>query len=380
MENELITLTAEMVNELEFVPHPYGGHRSNGYKEITMPFDPRDFEAKVSVKVGNAVNEITLRKFDKYVSSMTDKNDRYVSGHHRKYLGIVRNGNPFLKLEEAGIKVDYSVVKEQYAEMVAKAEHTLILEKRFKEWERIRRVKAKYPNAWMHNFVSVLKADRNKKIVASLPLTTFTKPTLEKFIQSPVSHINVTYKGYRTTIHLEDGSYTFRNGVNVETSHTASLTDDKTRRAKREGTIYFKLLEAVDIYTANIEYKKKRREEEVSETEKTRLKLEEVTGYPVYMKEEREYSRHRGRRDNTSWMTQKYYLITEQPDSYYGSFKGIQISLTKNHYEEGEKVLYNVKGCNNLRAEQFKAIVDILVDGREVHKTVITPKREERNY
>ena len=64
MENELITLTAEMVNELEFVPHPYGGHRSNGYKEITMPFDPRDFEAKVSVKVGNAVNEITLRKFD----------------------------------------------------------------------------------------------------------------------------------------------------------------------------------------------------------------------------------------------------------------------------------------------------------------------------
>ncbi len=89
MENTLVTLTAEMVNELEFVPNVFNGNHTNGYKKITRPFDPRDFEAKVSVKVGNAVDSIKLRKFDKYVGSNTDKNGRYVCGHHRKYLGIV---------------------------------------------------------------------------------------------------------------------------------------------------------------------------------------------------------------------------------------------------------------------------------------------------
>jgi hypothetical protein len=186
----------------------------------------------------------------------------------------------------------------------------------------------------------------------------------------------VTYKGYTSTIQLENGSYTFSNARN-SIGNTAYITDHKTRRAKREGTIYFKFLEAVDIYVANAEYKKKKREEEVSETEQTRLRLEEVAGYPVYMKEETEYSRG-GRRTNHSWKSQKYYLITGQPDSYYGSFKGIQISESITGYEEeGYKTSYGVKGCNNLRVEQFKAILDILVDGRHIHAVVISPEREE---
>ena len=62
MEDTLVTLQAEMVNEIEFVPHVERGSHRTGYKETTSPFDPRDFEAKVSVKVGNAVNSITLRR------------------------------------------------------------------------------------------------------------------------------------------------------------------------------------------------------------------------------------------------------------------------------------------------------------------------------
>jgi len=384
MENTIATLKAEMVNELEFIPkveRVQSKHNRYNYNEVSKPFDSKYFNAKVSVKVGNAVGEVQLKRFEKYISSHTDKNGKNISSHYRKFLGI--DENPFKNLEDAGIKVDFSTVKEQYADMVEKAQHTLVLQKRLEKWESIRKVKAAYPNSWMHNFESVILSDNNKKIKAAVLGTTFQVPTLDEYIKNTISLVKVTYRGYVGTIRKSDGSYEFNNAYGETLNkngyfETLSITDGKTRKAKREGTIFLKFVEAVDNHISTVEYKKSSRQKEIEKTEETKRILEEVTGYPVYMEETREYSRHRN--DHSSWLSQKYFLITEQPDSYYGSFKGIKIDTGTKGYDEKKVRFYNVGGLTGLRQDQFQKIVKVLVDGRKIYDKVVTPEKPESNY
>ena len=377
MENTIATLKAEFVNEMEFVPSIERGNRGNNFKEITLPFDNK-FTASVSVKVGNLVKELIIENKDKYIDGYHDKDGNYISS---TYIAgpQFRNGDAFLELTSAGIEIDFSNVWLQYQKMLEKGEHMQKVQKRLDRWNTIRNRRNVYINSWVQNFESILRNDTNKQIQAALLSTSFSKTSMKAFTNPDAMtslSVEVNYKGYKVDFEMEDGSFIFRGyAVNNsdENVKRTSIEDGKKRRAKREGTLFLKYVQAIDAYIATTEYQKKKREEQISDTEKKRLMLEKASGYPVFMKEEMEYSRnHTGRHSGHSWMTQKFYLVTKQPESYYDSFKGIQIST-----DGGENPKFTVKGCNDLREDQFKTIVDVLVDGREIFPEVITPKRPE---
>jgi len=383
------TLKAEIVNEIEFIEKEDRGSRYNDHKTITHPFDS-NFSAKVAVKVGNVVKELTLFEKDDYISGYRGENGMYVDSTSVKGFAF-KNGaaEAFADLENAGIAIDYSDVWEQYAKLVEWGRHRKVVIERAENWVRIRARKAKYINSWIHNFVPTLKADKNKKIQAALLNSTFEKASYNSVVvNGNTADLNINYKGYTGTIYVESGSYMF-DGTRVRHipedatpeqikdrwSFKTEIAEGKVRRAKREGTLYLKFTEEVDYEIAQAESIKKHREKQVSEVEQKRLILEKATGYPVYMNETREYSRDR--RSNHSWLVQKYYLITAQPKDHYSSFKGIQVSCSTGY--DNPELSFSVNGCNNLREEQFKGIVDILVDGREIFAEVVKPKKPE-NY
>ena len=59
-ENNVATVKAEIITEMEFIPVKESGSRYNNWKETTKPFNTSSFDAKVGVKVGNSVKELTM--------------------------------------------------------------------------------------------------------------------------------------------------------------------------------------------------------------------------------------------------------------------------------------------------------------------------------
>lgn len=378
LEQPIATLKAEFVNEFEFIPSKERKSRFSDEMVITHPYTS-NYKAKVAVKVGNAVKELLFCKNHHYTSSHTTKDGTYISGQSYDYLGLVDSSHPFKELEEAGLFVDYLNVLIQYQDLVEEAKYRETLIKRHKNWQNIRKAKASLANSWIHSFEAIIKADKNKKIVEAVKETTFAPSTNYK----EKHNVKITYKGVVVPIHKVDGSFAFNNEkyeygmdpADVITKNKADLEEGKLRRAKREGTLFLKAIEAIDYRNERMANNNKARRNEIKEREEYRLKLEEVGGYPVIMEEERKYSRDR--HSNYSWLEANYFLLLEQPENYYTSqFKKISVSISK-HYKTGEYE-YGVRSLVGLRPDQFKTILDVLVDGREILPKMIRPKNPDK--
>jgi hypothetical protein len=353
------TLKAEFVNEFEFTPRREKVRRFSDETQITHPYT-REYEAKVSVKVGNAVKELTFRENEYYKSSYRDEAGEYHSGVTYKYLGLKENTHPFQELENAGIAVDYSEVLFQYVKLVEEAKYRETLIERYNTWENIRRAKKRLAESWIHNFEATIRADRNKRIQAAVQLTTFAPST----DYNKKHHINITYKGVTVPIHIVDGSFAFNNEkyewgfkpYMENSDNKVELADDKLRRAKREGTLFLKAIEAIDIREANVAYRNKQREEEIAHNKKVGKILRKAAGVPVMFKEEQEWSR----RDDRSYRVARYHVLVESNESSYDVAEKIEIKYSS--YNDGQ---FTVKGLT-LREDQFKKVLDILIDGRKV--------------
>ena len=371
MENtkEIVaTLKAQSVNAYEFTKPR--GYRSNDLYES-------DFDAEVMVKVGNAVKDIKLRIHRDYVSSTGEYNTpTYVDSHYTPYAPQVYR-NSFSELKEAGIEIDFSDVLAEYQAEVWIAKATQ------KKAKATRKAKAKaerregYHTSWPFKFVEVIAKDPNKKIkAANFRLST---PGKFDFIHRGESFVQVTYKGIVGYISREDGRYIFKDGRGTEKNErgyfeTFAVTDGKVRRAKREGTTLLKFLEAVDEYFAIREARKTRAQKQKEARAEFKKKLEKLAGYPVVEFMETRYRKNnRGMNQyDQEYKEYSYKIVTKQPDSHYGSAEGLKIS--ENTYN-GET--YSINGLGGLSKKEFKAILTILLENKEVFAKVVTPKRPE---
>ena len=306
------------------------------------------------------MKELIFEEVDHYISSYRDEAGEYHSSRSYKYLGLKENTHPFAWLENAGIAVDYSEILFQYVKLVEEAKYRETLIERAAKWENIRNAKKRLAESWIHNFEATIRADRNKRIQAAVKLTTFAPSTN----YNEKHHINITYKGITVPIHIVDGSYAFNNekyeyGMKPymnESDNRVELEDGKLRRAKREGTLFLKAIEAIEIREANVAYKNKQREETVARNKEVGKILRKAAGVPVMFKEEREYSRH----SDSSYLTPKYYILVESDESSYDVAESIAIKYSS--YDDGQ---FTIKGLS-LREDQFKKVLDVLIDGRKV--------------
>lgn len=371
-KNTIATLKPELVNEFEFTPRRERIKRFSEETHITHPYTS-DYEAIVAVKIGNTVKELKFNLNSHYVNSYHKADGTYVKGESFEWLGLDKSTNPFEELENVGIVVNYLHILIQYQDMVKNAKYREALMKRYEAWVNIRKAKKSLIDSWIHKFEATIKSDNNKKIKEAVKETTFVPST--KY--GSKHHINITYKGITVPIHMVDGSFAFNNSqyewaMNLtaidKEKKSVKIADDKLRKAKREGTLFLKAIEAIDEYFAIIESEKKRKEKKVSETEKRKDFLSKTLEYPVIVIEERKYSRER--RSDHSWMEQKYFLLLEQPKDRWESGKRINISYNDyiNHF--------SVNGLNDLREDQFKSIVEILIDGRKPLKKLIIPEKK----
>jgi len=381
----IVTLKAEKVTDFTFTPEYKARRYGRSYSdEIASPYRS-DYEAKVGVKVGNTVKELTLYKKSRYISSYNDANGEWHSGFDLEGFDIkVERGDthPFAELENAGIAIDWMEVLNEYQKAVEHAEYRMTLHNRYKEWEAIRANKKEYAASWMHGVKAELEADPNKRIKAALLQTTFSKTTLASFLEHPNHAITVTYKGVTGYFHREGqaGSYSF-SGDSVyqipedydKEKHNLynfkfGISEGKTRRAKRLGTLYLKFVDDVNY---ELEARKRRAEMKKSEAEKRQEKkerLEKITGYPVVILKT-EKSRHDHRGHYVGRYTYTFVILIEQPTSRYDDPKYISIDEYINtEYKDGKSVeigrTYSVKTLRGLTADQFKRILDIVMEGK----------------
>lgn len=373
-KNIIATLKAEFVNEFEFVPEKQKVSRFSDEMKVIAPYTS-DFKATVAVKIGNAVKNLTFKENNKYISS------QYLEDGTRKpsldvyWLGIDKNTNPFEDLENMGIAVDYLEVLMQYQKLVEEAKHRKLLMERYEKWERIREAKKSLKESWIHDFEGIIKADKNKNIKAAVKETEFI-PSKE---WNKKHYVTIKYRGVAVPIHKIAGSFCFNNEkyeydmkpFDVKTGNSAEISEGKLKRAKREGTLFLKAIEAIDERNAIIKSRIERRKNQVKETEEKRLFLEKVCGHHVHMEEKTEYPRRNSHRTQP-YMFQTFWLITEQPESKYSSFKGIKIDYS----DYNEKIRFSINGKFDLREDQFKKIIEILLDGRKPFTKVVKPKDE----
>lgn len=373
-QKPVVTLKAEFVNEFEFTPRSERVGRFSDETKIVHPYQS-NYEAKVAVKIGNAVKNLIFKENDHYVPSFYREDGTYVSGTSFMFLGLTEKSNPFEELENAGIAVDYFHIQLQYQKMVKEAKYQETLIRRYEIWVNIRKAKKSLKDSWIHKFEGTIKADNNKNIKAALKLTTFG---ISKKYDGK-HNIKVTYKDITVPIHMIDGSFAFNNEqyeYNMDPFITnengekknVKIANNRLRKAKKEGTLFLKAIEAIDVYLNDIDYKKNARKEELSETEEKRTYLEKVLGHKVCVTEERKYSRDR--HSNHSWLEKNYFLLMEQPKDRWE--KGTRISI--NYYDHYKT--FGIKGLDNLNEKQFKSIVEILIDGRKVLPKLIVPKEK----
>lgn len=371
-KNIVATLKAEIINEFEFIPKEEIVNRFSNETIITHPYKSH-YEAKVAVKVGNAVKNLFFSEKTKYISGFTNENGEFKPGFDVNHIEVIdETGSTqiFEELENAGIRVDYMDVLMQYKQLLEKAKYHEKLLKRWNEWEKIREGKKKLKNSWIHDFENVLKSDKNKKIQSLLNEVTFEPST--KYNKK--HYVNLIYKGVVVPIHKIAGSFVFNNEkyeyelkpYEKETRNRVELEEDKLRRAKREGTIFLKAIEAIEIREKQIEYRKNKRIKELKELKDTKEHFEKVLGFPVHVEETLERSSY----SNNSYKVHKYWLITKQPERKYASFEGIRLGK----YEKDGVYTYSINGTFKLDEDKFKRIIRILLEGKKVHEELIIPE------
>src|SRR6056297_3297865 len=113
-DTPVATLKAEMVTEFTFTPlKRTPRYRNSDTGEILAPYR-EDYEAKVGVKVGNSVKELTFRVHTHYMKSYNDSEGRFRTREDIEWLGIDERTHPFEELENAGVLIDYMDVLVQY--------------------------------------------------------------------------------------------------------------------------------------------------------------------------------------------------------------------------------------------------------------------------
>ena len=394
------TLKAEFVNEFEFLPKT----KRPLYSDIGKVIHPytSDHAATVAVKVGNLVHTIKIKEQTKYVSSTHDKDGNWVNGYNLEYIDLTDESKTFFAtLTDAGIDVDFSDVYLQYMAQLEKAkEHEVVLQ-RAKNIETFRKRREEYKTLWIHEFVPTLKADRNKKIQDRITKTKFYKPTEDKYTAKDCgSYIEIHYRGFTAYILRGDGRYTFNTnqvyefpeGIEIpehkhnfqrDIIHVNHRYEGAARRAKREGTLYLKLIEAIDQYIETRKAVKSRKNREGNEREEKRVQLEKLAGYPVIIGSTDRYHRDgRGHKDfSNSYKEYSYSIIFEQPSSEFSDPKGYRIdSEEKTKYVDGKHVVigitYSINNIYKLNEDKFKSILDILLEGKEVFAKIERPKKK----
>ena len=387
-DTPVATLKAEMVTEFTFTPlKRTPRYRNSDTGEILAPYR-EDYEAKVGVKVGNSVKELTFRVHTHYMKSYNDSEGRFRTREDIEWLGIDERTHPFEELENAGVLIDYMDVLVQYQKDVEVARHRMILHKRFQKWEQIREQKRKYTESWMHTAEADLKADKNKKIQAALTHSKFTTKSLETYLKTGRASVCVEYKGVTAWIYMESGSYMFDgdssfkfpedwDGKNSH-CHIFTIADGKTRRAKRLGTLYLKLVEEIDFEISSREARANQRKTEAQKREETRKTLETITGHKVLVIriEKPKYSYGHNSGYEGTYTVYNYKIVTEQPKYSHSDVKGLNLhEKVETEYKDGiyKEVgkTYSVNGLNGLSPEQLKKIVDIAMEGKTALKEVV---------
>jgi len=371
MENTkktVATLTAEIVTDFEFEePRSFNRRRGDLYTN--------DFEAEVGVKVGNKVATLTLRITRDYVGSTGEYGTpTYVASHYTPYGPSISN-NKFESLEEAGIEIDFSEVLSTYQAEVWKAKDKQKKHKAEAKAALKAQRKAEYSETWPFGFINRIEKDPNKKIkFADFTLTPMGKGV---YIHQGDTFLRVTYRGLIGTITRESDRYVWTDARRVndpKDSYVSPIrvSNGKTRKAKRAGTILLKFLEAVDEYIVIKEARKTRAQKEADKREAKRLELEKAAGYPVVLTSETKYNHDRYSRRNGTETYQEYknWIVTEQPDSRYGSHKGYRIGVD---YDKN----FSINGLHNLSKEKFTAILAILMEGKRAFSDIVFPKDKD---
>jgi len=346
----IATLKAEKVNDFEF-EKPTSRYSKN--KLYTDKFD-----AEISVKVGNAVKDISLRIDRDYISSVgTYDTPEYVEGYDTPYAPEI-SSNGLKELKETGIEIDFSDILKEYQELVWKAKDEIKANKAKSKREGKALRREQYPTSWPMDFIVSIDKDPNKRIkVADFEL----KPVgLKQFVHNDKSFVQVFYKGVIGHITKEDDRYIWRNAVSVDKNENdyrdqINLSGDKVKRAKREGTSLLKFLDAVDEYFAIKKARKTRAQNEETARNEKRNILQDASGLKVEISKESK-SKHKwnGRYDGSY----TYYTYVISLNGTYFSVGTEQFDTEQ--YGEKTRRTYSIRNFSKLTLKQFKGIIEIL--------------------
>lgn len=331
-----VTLKAEKVNEFEFVRET-SKYTINSNKHTYTD----DRKALVSVKIGNSVVNTHIKLVSEWINQ-------------EKVFTPTVCKRDFETLLQAGIEIDFSEVITSYNEELAKVEVIIAKEKADYDAAVLAKKIESYNNAWIHTFTSQLAADKSRKIKALLPLVTFAKTEKEPFLKGVNLSVTVSYKGIDTDItHIGD-AYVFGGGyTGVEPNRRWIRITPKDKKAKNAGTIFLKLIEAIDDRERNIKYERTQAKKEEFERDVRKEVLELASGEKVKIFEETKYEKKYGVRSVQTDYSKPYKVYRYQIT--LGSRK-ININYSD---REGEKT-YSFGEFSGLTENQLKGLIQVL--------------------
>jgi len=333
-----VTLKAEKVNEFEFVKET-SKYTINSNKHTYTD----DRKALVSVKIGNTIVNTHIRLVREWVNE------------EKVYTPTVYTRD-FDTLINAGIEIDFSSIIAHYKAELENVE--FIIKEMIADYEADLLAKKieRYKNSWIHTFASQLAADKNRKIKALLPLVTFAKIEQAPFLRGIELLVTVSYKGIDINITHNGDAYVFGSGyTGVEPNRIwVQLTPKgKNVKAKGAGTIFLKLIEAIDDRERNINYKHTQAEKEKFERDVRKEVLELASGEKVTIMVEEKYETsysYRGSRNDYSKPYKVYsYQITLGERKVYINYSD----------REGIKT-YSFGALSGLTEIQLKGLIQVL--------------------
>ena len=361
-------LKPEFVNDITFLTEK--DRRGN----VTSIYTD-DFRAIVSVKIGNAVKELMLAQNSEYVPSTGYGTPDYKESFTRKWSGLYhRIENPFQDLITAGIEIDFSEIIFRYGVEVVKAKLYLEDIKKENEEKRIVLAKENYKTSWPVLFKAKLEAERNKTIKAAKDLIVVIPSTEKDYVYSGNTFVDVFYKSFKIRIYHEGGKFCSRSACEIKPDDKEDYIFFKEKKSIQQMTILLKFIEEVDNLLVTREYVKKKTDTEYQKRREIVKILEEASGYPVTTFKKEEYSRNRNASPR-NWIEYSYKLVTSIPDSQYGIYEGINVgtyvatvfdSEKQEYVEDPTGRKYSIEGIRNLSKEQFKKILDVLLESKIV--------------
>ena len=318
---KLQKILATPVNDFEFMKSANKG-RENMWQW--------EYLAKVSVKIRNAIEDITVRwrkdydeKEYKVEISTSDRNLEY-------------------KLERLGLKVDWSSIEHAYRKLLPEkiTHNDKILTEAYGK---------AYDLSYIHQLIKVAKVYKQYGLTAKI------NQTKEEYIHNRKQgtlhtgwiRATVTYKGYETSVDYEDTS---RRSYKENFQFVWSW-EYKKRRTKHSDKMLLKFMELVDLDIEAKEREERKTKEKDSEVKRTVKKLSEAFGYQVIaVKEDKSY--RTGRRGQ---------FHCYQVDRYYIPIAGKHIPVVSHQADpKHTPVLYSIGSLTGLTIDKARAILKVL--------------------